>query len=211
MPGVRRAPMTSSSRPAAGPTPRSNRPGRPRPRWSFPMPDEIHGESAGGHQRGDRRRHRRTLRVHGAPQFGDQPGGRGRGPVRLGRRHASRTGSRPAVLRRPTPGRPRAPTRCATRPGARSTTDFTSSADPLDVTITTTAVETISKPGYVNYLLRCGIPRSTSRYNYLAYGGTSSLAHDQEVQFDWGDGTRPTGSRISTRSARPGRRPGPTR
>jgi hypothetical protein len=69
-------------------------------------------------------------------------------------------------------------------------TDISYSADSLVVTITTTAVETISKPGYVNYSYDLRNPEINIERNYTAFGGTNSLGHDQEVLIDWGDGTQ---------------------
>jgi len=69
-------------------------------------------------------------------------------------------------------------------------TDITASADSLVVTITTTAVETISKPGYVNYSYDLRHPEINIEKFYTVYGGVSSLGHAQEVKVDWGDGTQ---------------------
>jgi len=68
-------------------------------------------------------------------------------------------------------------------------TDISASADSLVVTITTTAVETISKPGYVSYMYSLRYPEINIARTYNVYGGISSLGHDQEVKVDWGDGT----------------------
>ncbi len=55
--------------------------------------------------------------------------------------------------------------------------------------MTTTAVETISKPGFVSYSYDLRNPEINVERSYYASGGASSLGHDVEVRIDWGDGT----------------------
>ncbi len=85
--------------------------------------------------------------------------------------------------------------RCSVHPA------ITASADSLVVTITTTAVETISKPGFVNYPTDVRYPEVNIEKSYYASGGISSLGHDTEVMIDWGDGTEsawvPQGTYVS--------------
>ena len=67
---------------------------------------------------------------------------------------------------------------------------ISASADSLVVTITTTAIETISKPDYLSYSYSLTNPEINIPKTYHVYGGASSLGHDQEVMVDWGDGTQ---------------------
>lgn len=64
--------------------------------------------------------------------------------------------------------------------------EISADATPLEVTINTVATETVSTPGYVNYD-RYAITDIAE--TYYAYGGESSLGHDTETRFDWGDGS----------------------
>ncbi|UCC44652.1 MAG: PKD domain-containing protein [Candidatus Zixiibacteriota bacterium] len=74
--------------------------------------------------------------------------------------------------------------RCATH------TDVTAESDSLLVTISTTASETINKPGYINWQTTQRYPVVNTPTNYYVYGSASSLGHDVEVMYDWGDGTQ---------------------
>jgi len=67
---------------------------------------------------------------------------------------------------------------------------ITASADSLVVTITTTAVETVSKPGYMSIPYGLRTPEINIERSYYASGGISSLGHATEVRIDWGDGTQ---------------------
>lgn len=69
-------------------------------------------------------------------------------------------------------------------------TDLTASAESLVVTISTSASETIDKPGYVNWQQPQRYPVVGTPTDYYAFGSTSSLGHDVEVMYDWGDGTQ---------------------
>ena len=68
--------------------------------------------------------------------------------------------------------------------------DFVVYSDTLVVTIVTEAAETVSKPPSISLQSGQRYPSVGTPVNYTAYGGTSSLAHDVEVMFDWGDGTQ---------------------
>ena len=68
-------------------------------------------------------------------------------------------------------------------------TDLAAASAPLTVTIAATAFETVSTPGGVSWSIDQRYPATASTVSYTSYGGTSSLGHDVENRFDWGDGT----------------------
>ncbi len=73
--------------------------------------------------------------------------------------------------------------RCSTH------TSISASSDSLVVTITAVAIETIDKPGFVNWQTSQRYPEVNLPVSYRAYGANSSLGHAVEVRFDWADGT----------------------
>ncbi|MDX2472097.1 MAG: PKD domain-containing protein [Candidatus Krumholzibacteria bacterium] len=64
--------------------------------------------------------------------------------------------------------------------------EISADADSLVVTIDTVAAETITEPPHVNYDRN---PTVDVPAEYDVYGGASSLDHDVETRFDWGDGS----------------------
>jgi hypothetical protein len=64
--------------------------------------------------------------------------------------------------------------------------EITADSQTLEVTIDTVAAETISDPPSVSY---DRYPTVDVPATYTVFGGTSSLGHDVETRFDWGDGS----------------------